>query len=134
MPCINCKDGLCQQRCSVQISHPRAEEIQWHDAVKSLPDHIVAKIWFAGPDDCWEWQGEQSSNGYGRCWYKGIRQAAHRVTFAAAKGGVIEGYHIDHTCTNRCCVNPKHLQRTTPKKNMQLREKRKRQKARNKNG
>lgn len=130
VPCINCKEGICQQRCSVEQSHPQLFGMRVRQAVLDLPDHIVAKIKFAGSDECWEWQGEKSSNGYGRCWFKGVRQAAHRVTFAAAHKMIIEGYHIDHECCNRACVNPAHLQRKTPKQNMRLRDKRKRQRAR----
>ena len=90
----------------------------------SLPDHIEKRI-DRDTTDCWLWQGELGSNGYGRAWYKGVRQAAHRVVYGLLKGQWNEGKQLDHICCTRNCVNPDHLQPVTGKMNCKLREKRK---------
>jgi hypothetical protein len=56
--------------------------------------------------DCWEWKGQRSPEGYGR---QGILYA-HRVAYEREHGPVPEGYVVHHTCHNRGCVNPAHLE------------------------
>lgn len=71
-------------------------------------------------DGCWEWQGLQTSNGYGK-WSKGPGQrvrAIHRITWEHYKNQEVpEGLQLDHTCRNRLCCNPDHLEPVTPSEN-----------------
>lgn len=43
--------------------------------------------------------------------------AAHKVAYAAAYGPVPDGYHVDHACHVRACVNPAHLRLLTSSEN-----------------
>tara|TARA_R110002020_G_C15932415_1_gene743923 strand:+ start:305 stop:688 length:384 start_codon:yes stop_codon:yes gene_type:complete len=83
-------------------------------------------------NDCWEWLGSKHSSGYGRLrmgptnidtrfpWRTNLEALgfegkqyvrAHRVAYALwVKAPINAGSVIHHSCHNRGCVNPNHLQ------------------------
>jgi len=73
---------------------------------------------------CWEWQRSHSSQGrYPTISVEGCRRPdyAHRVAWESVHGPVPttpcpDGSHrweLHHTCLNRSCVNPDHIQLVT---------------------
>jgi hypothetical protein len=74
-------------------------------------DHVVIQ-----PGDCWLWSGHVSSTGYGYFRYE-TSYHAHIAAHRLFKGPIPEGYHIDHLCRVRHCVNPDHLEAVTPSQN-----------------
>lgn len=75
------------------------------------------KFFNAAP--CWEWTGGYSQ-GYGSYWYQGKAHPAHRILYAFCVEPVpidLRDAHVDHLCENTHCVNPAHLQLTTPRGN-----------------
>ena len=71
---------------------------------------------------CWIWTGATGGGryGYGQAQWQGYRTGAHRVSWLLWRGELEEGQEVDHTCGNRLCVNPDHLQLVTHAQNKQL--------------
>lgn len=73
-------------------------------------------------ETCWTWNGaSRPSTGHGFFKYKGLRVAAHRVSYVMFKSEIPAGLVIDHICHNPPCVNPDHLRAVTQKQNMENR-------------
>ena len=72
----------------------------------------------ASANDCWEWLGSVNKNtGYGKKQFNGVSVLAHRWVYESLLGSIPKDHVIDHTCSNRRCVNPKHLEVVTQKEN-----------------
>jgi hypothetical protein len=74
---------------------------------------------------CWSWQGERDKYGYGRAWYKGFRYQAHRLIYWMLVDNHFKidnlKQELDHTCRNRSCVNPEHMEIVNKKINLKRR-------------
>lgn len=67
------------------------------------------------PDErgCQAWEGTLNALGYGQLGYQGRSWLAHRAAYEVENGVTLRGDQvIHHTCSNRSCVAPEHLQLT----------------------
>lgn len=62
---------------------------------------------------CWRWTDKPNHDGYGRFKTKDGRVMAHVFAFVETVGPVPSGLELDHTCNNRSCVRPSHLEAVT---------------------
>ena len=63
--------------------------------------------------DCINWTGSVNNSGYGTSSGK----LAHRIAWSKANGWIPKDMVIMHTCANRLCVNPDHLELGTQHEN-----------------
>lgn len=77
------------------------------------------------PGECWEWLGSKSKvTGYGQFVLSGrrgekrIRSSPYRFIWEYFNGPMPEGLEPDHTCNNRGCCNPEHIEPVTHKENI----------------
>ena len=69
-------------------------------------------------DDCWLWDAAIGRNGYATFKFEGRMQSAHRTSYRHFVGPIPEGLQLDHLCSVRWCVNPRHMEPVTQKENI----------------
>lgn len=78
-------------------------------------DRFASKYKVVG--SCWLWTGPLDRDGYGGFFFRGATRRAHRAAWFSMFGEIGEGLVVNHTCRNRNCVNPQHLQCVTATEN-----------------
>jgi hypothetical protein len=66
---------------------------------------------------CWPWLRFLNRGGYGNLRTSMGTQYAHRVAFALTRG-LAPSLTLDHTCRNKRCCNPAHLEPVTQSENI----------------
>lgn len=74
-----------------------------------------------GETPCWKFTGAIDAAGYGRFKADG-ENFAHRFSYKFFVGDIPEGYHVDHICNWRTCVNPLHLEAVPSNENWRRRD------------
>ncbi|WP_353850864.1 HNH endonuclease signature motif containing protein [Acidithiobacillus sp.] len=67
---------------------------------------------------CQNYEGKREPCGYGYVYMSGRKHYAHRLAFAIGHGVDPAGKVVRHTCDNRSCVNPDHLELGSHQDNM----------------
>lgn len=71
-------------------------------------------------DGCWNWTGATNGDkGYGAFKFDQRSHKAHRISYMLFVDNDLDGtLVVHHTCANRKCVNPDHLQAVTRHNNV----------------
>lgn len=92
---------------------------------ETIIGRIMDRVHIDHETGCWLWQGGDSGEGrgggYGRMSLDGQTVAVHLVSFTHFKGYIPSKKQVDHTCNNRICCNPDHLELVTHLKNQRRR-------------
>lgn len=106
--------GMCQlhyQRWQKSGDPLKTKIIKGNDKLRF--EEKIAKT-----ESCWNWIGSlRSKKGYGCFTVNSKTVAAHRYSYQLYVGDIPKGMQLDHTCNNRCCVNPEHLEPVTNREN-----------------
>jgi hypothetical protein len=79
---------------------------------KQISERFFDKVERNG--SCWNWRGYLRPDGYGHFTMHTNRKVyAHRFSYLFHVGGIPGDMEIHHTCGNRGCVNPGHLETVT---------------------
>ena len=84
--------------------------IKGHQHYKSHAHYLVDE------SGCWVWQRAVNSSGYGHLYVDGVHKYAHvhyweqANSESAESGRLITSSQVHHTCGNKLCVNPDHLE------------------------
>jgi hypothetical protein len=94
----------------------------------SIENRFWPKVNKKGLEECWDWIGALSSNGYGHICYpdRYTHVLAHRMVWMLTNGSIPDKKLVLHKCDNPKCVNPNHLYLGSPSDNMSDREERNR--------
>ena len=79
---------------------------------------IISKSTTEELTGCWVWKGKPTRYPYPRLGFAGKTWLAHRLSYAAFTGTLDDTIVVDHTCSNKRCVNPKHLEQVTQGENV----------------
>lgn len=74
----------------------------------------LAKRFIIEPNGCWQWRGYIGVNGYAHFTINRKSKLAHRILWELVGNTQKPELQLDHTCENKSCVNPKHLDEVTP--------------------
>lgn len=98
----------------------------FHDRRMKITQKVMLRV-VKTEDGCWIWTGPTSGHngrgrGYPRMSLDGGTMAVHIVMYIIEFGPIPPRKQIDHTCRNRLCVNPDHLEMVTHKVNQRRRD------------
>lgn len=84
----------------------------------SASDYLIEDRGFS--TKCWIWKGRNpASSEYGKIRFPDGRPGpAHIASYQQFIGPIPDGFHLDHLCGVKRCINPEHLEPTTPGDNV----------------
>lgn len=102
------KDGIMSRCRDLRLKRP---------CVSWTPERFLSVL-IKYKNGCWVWPGKPDNEGYGRLSYKNEQWRAHCFSYEIVFGQKAK-YNLHHTCENKMCVNPDHLEDITQSQHVQ---------------
>lgn len=87
--------------------------LSWQTRGMTLRERLEFRRILIPFSECWYWAGHHDKDGYASIAVDGRTRHAHRVSYEEYIGPVPDGLQLDHTCRNRGCINPRHVEPVT---------------------
>jgi len=78
--------------------------------IRPPQERFWAKVSEPNSNGCREWIGRRNRDGYGQFYFNGGMVSAYKWLWERINGPTPSGRELDHTCRNRACVEPAHLE------------------------
>lgn len=113
----SCLLGIRKLRASRtgRLSAEQERNNSWGFKVKDLKERLLDKV-EVNSEGCWIWVG--CGGRYGHITVGGVTTTASRVSFSVYVRPLLKSEEADHTCENKRCINPEHLEAVTHLENM----------------
>lgn len=104
----------------MSLVYPTAERLRRRLAgERGAPADRLRRSYIVETSGCWRWTTALTTSGYGHFFVAGSYHQAHVIVWIAERGTPPIGLEPDHTCRNRWCVNPEHIEWVTHAVNSQ---------------
>lgn len=109
-------------RNNASLGHVKGQPLKFisghNSQMKSGISLLMVRVSAPSEIECWIWGGPINRKGYGNVQSRGIKRNAHRAIYLELGYEIPDGYHLDHLCRNKLCVNPSHMEPVTPQENV----------------
>lgn len=89
-----------------------------HGVCATDREFVEARRTIDSETGCWVWVHKVNPDGYARVKRRGKYIQVHRLSYETYVGEIPPGLVLDHTCRNRRCINPAHLEPVTNRENV----------------
>jgi len=99
---------------------PRPTRVITQDIIDAAIERLHLQSRHDPETECIKFTGRRTNKGYGQIDVKGEAYLTHRI-MAVAGGKMLPDslLEVDHLCSNKICINPKHLEAVTSSQNSQ---------------
>jgi hypothetical protein len=108
--------GVTSDNDTSQNTEPRPN-VSVEQSVEVAPKAGFGPLYHEDANGCWNWARCVNSHGYGYFRHNRRHVKAFVWSWERANGPVPHGLELDHTCRNRQCINPAHLEPITHREN-----------------
>lgn len=105
------KPHFCKCGCGgelppyVDVASRAARYLPGHAARVALQNFVADR-----KTGCWIWQGKPTKDGHGQVCFERRCRTAHRAMWEFLNGPLPADTTVHHTCPNKLCVNPAHME------------------------